>query len=620
VSASRAGTEELTLTYRIAPGPKTDIVMTGVTLTAALRTRLEAAWTASVFDQFLVEEVTEVVRQHLAEEGYRQPTIDVRVTGDEVAKTLTITVEPGDRSQGGPVPVPVEASPLMPQLATVTFTGNLGLAVEQLREAAAMRAGGSYDPVEADAARGRLVTLLRFEGFMNPDVQVTAAAQSPTSVHVTFAIEAGLRQVLRDVAVVGNRAIDTDVIVAAVGITPNTPLTAAASLRARTRVFDTGLFRRVDVAVQELTQAELEGGQGPVGTREDEAPVRLVVTVEEWPVLRLRYGFQVAEERPEGEVEGRDLVPGVSADVMRRTLFGRAITTGAALQLQRREQLGRIFLNAPTLFGFPIGSSLVLERSRQEFSAVSLLTERSSISWEQRIRPTPALTLAYSYRFDRDHTFDTAPSDPNDPIGPFDVTVNISRLTGSAAWDTRDDPANSTQGWLASWSLEFAPEAAGSEIQFIRQLAQVYSFRPWRRVVLASAARFGLVRPLGGQELIFSERFYAGGARTVRGVIEEGLGARNFFDEPVGGEALLILNQEARVPIYKWLGGVAFIDAGNVFVRASDLSVRDLVGSLGTGLRLNSPFALLRVDYAKVVWGGGSDRSARWTFGIGHAF
>jgi outer membrane protein assembly factor BamA len=120
--------------------------------------------------------------------------------------------------------------------------------------------------------------------------------------------------------------------------------------------------------------------------------------------------------------------------------------------------------------------------------------------------------------------------------------------------------------------------------------------------------------------LIFSERFYAGGARTVRGVAEDGLGERDFFDEPVGGEALLILNQEARVSIYKQLGGVVFVDAGNVFVRPRDLSLRDLVGAVGAGLRFNSPFALLRVDYAKVVWGPGVDRSSRWTFGIGQSF
>ena len=53
--------------------------------------------------------------------------------------------------------------------------------------------------------------------------------------------------------------------------------------------------------------------------------------------------------------------------------------------------------------------------------------------------------------------------------------------------------------------------------------------------------------------------------------------------------------------------------------RHHDASLRDLVGSAGIGLRLATPFALLRVDYAKTVWGL-KESSGRWTFGIGHAF
>lgn len=346
--------------------------------------------------------------------------------------------------------------------------------------------------------------------------------------------------------------------------------------------------------------------------------MRVRVTVEEWPALRLRYGFQVAEERPEGEIEGRELVPGLTADLTRRTLLGRPIAIGTAVALQRREQRGRVFVNAPTLLGWPIESSLIAERSREEFPAVTRLTERNSVSWEQRTRVARNLTLSYSYRFDRDHTFDTAAS-RDDPFA-FDITVNIARLTGSAAWDTRDDPVDTTRGSLFSSNLEFAPEAAGSEFRFIRYVAQAYSFRPWRGVVLASAGRLGGARPLGGQELLFSERFFAGGAGTVRGVAEDSLGARDFLGLPRGGQGLLVLNEEVRVPIYRWVRGVGFVDAGNVFERASDIGLGNLVGSIGFGLRVSTPFALLRADFARPVWGPLDQRSGRWTFGIGHAF
>ena len=107
----------------------------------------------------------------------------------------------------------------------------------------------------------------------------------------------------------------------------------------------------------------------------------------------------------------------------------------------------------------------------------------------------------------------------------------------------------------------------------------------------------------------------------MRGVAEDSLGPRDFFfDEPEGGRLLLVLNQEVRLPIYRWVRGVAFVDAGNVFATPRDASLRDLVGSLGVGLRLATPFALLRVDFAKPVWGAPAGSSGRWIFGIGQAF
>jgi outer membrane protein insertion porin family len=345
--------------------------------------------------------------------------------------------------------------------------------------------------------------------------------------------------------------------------------------------------------------------------------MRLRVTVEEWPAVRVRYGLVLAEERPEDKIEGRELVPGVSADVTRRMLFGRPIGIGTAVSLQRREQRGRVFVNTPTFFGLPVESSLIAQRSREQFQAVSLVTNRDSVTWEQRTRLARSLTLSYAYTFERNHTFDTNPNESDEFA--FDLTVNVARLNGAAAWDTRDDPTDTTRGVFASATTEFAPEAAGSDIRFIRQLQQAYHFVPWKGTVLASAARVGVVWPLQGQRLIPSERFFAGGSRTVRGVAEESLGGRDFFGDPTGGQGMVVLNQEFRVPIYRWLRGVGFVDAGNVFATPGDISLRDLVGSVGLGIRLATPFALLRVDFARTAWGAPA-ASGRWTFGIGHAF
>jgi outer membrane protein insertion porin family len=203
---------------------------------------------------------------------------------------------------------------------------------------------------------------------------------------------------------------------------------------------------------------------------------------------------------------------------------------------------------------------------------------------------------------------------------PFDETVNVARLTAAAVFDTRNSPLDTTRGWLASSNFEYAPASLGSDLRFVRYLAQTYYFRPTGPVVLASAARLGLATALDGQSLISSERFFAGGARTVRGFAENGLGPRDIFGDVAGGGALVVFNQEVRFPLYRWFGGVGFIDVGNVFERPRTIDFGDLEGSFGVGLRVATPFALLRADLARPWSPDVGQPAARWTFGIGHTF
>ena len=83
---------------------------------------------------------------------------------------------------------------------------------------------------------------------------------------------------------------------------------------------------------------------------------------------------------------------------------------------------------------------------------------------------------------------------------------------------------------------------------------------------------------------------------------------------------MLIINQEARFPIYRWVSGVGFVDAGNVFSRLGDIALGDLAVGSGAGLRFDSPVGMLRVDYAFALSRGDDDPVGRFFFSIGQAF
>ena len=138
-------------------------------------------------------------------------------------------------------------------------------------------------------------------------------------------------------------------------------------------------------------------------------------------------------------------------------------------------------------------------------------------------------------------------------------------------------------------------------------------------MVLASLARVGLGRGFG-QELIPSERFFAGGGNTVRGYARDGLGPVGVFGDARGGSASVVLNQEVRFPLWSLFGGVGFLDAGNVFSTLRDVSFRELKVGTGFGLRAETPVGLFRVDYGFPLSRAEDDPVARWFFSLGQAF
>jgi len=679
VTASRATNgEEVRLSYVIDAGPETAIVVSGVNLDRAVVQRLSDAWAASVFDEFLGTEATQIVKAVLAEQGYVQAMVNAHVVAEGDRKTLQVDVQPGSRSdeirvrvegpdaalsseledyvedqrfvdqvirdpglvergltaylrsggylratvsvrsplvEGGVaiVPIVVDPSPVF-VIETVAFRGRQGVSADEVASAA-VPARTPYDPAAVDAARARLQALYRRRGFASATVTSSVSVRPETSlVDLVFSLDEGAQQTIGEVVVAGNSGVDADVITSALGLVPGTPLEPEALARARTRVYQTGLFRRVDVTT-ELIEATSRGPQ---------QPMRVRTTVDAWPALRLRYGIQATEKDSEDST-GTQIEPGLVADLTRRTLLGRPVSLGGTIEYLRHQNSIRALVSAPTLMSLPIQSSMVLERAHLELVARPTVTNTYGISWEQRLQKASSpLSLSYSYRLDRDHTV-VSVSDPNFPT--FDVKAKVARLIGTVAWDTRNDPLDPVSGSLYSSSVEWAPKSLGSQFRFLKYGGQAYRFQSLHGVVLASAARVGFGRALGGQEFPIGELFYAGGSRTVRGVDESLLGEQLVLPDgrtfALGGEAMLILNQEARVPIYKWLRGVAFIDVGNVFPTPQDFKLSATTGSVGVGVRLATPFALLRADYGRVAWLGATGtatRTSAWYFGIGQAF
>jgi outer membrane protein insertion porin family len=138
--------------------------------------------------------------------------------------------------------------------------------------------------------------------------------------------------------------------------------------------------------------------------------------------------------------------------------------------------------------------------------------------------------------------------------------------------------------------------------------------------VFATGARVGLATGFGGQEVPLSERFFTGGSTSLRGFEQNTVGPADPTRLPLGGQGLLVVNNEIRFPLLWRIDGVGFVDIGNIYSKVSDFSITDIRKNTGAGLRFRSPWFLVRVDYGVKLDRRTGESFGRFFFSIGQAF
>jgi len=124
--------------------------------------------------------------------------------------------------------------------------------------------------------------------------------------------------------------------------------------------------------------------------------------------------------------------------------------------------------------------------------------------------------------------------------------------------------------------------------------------------ILAFKSRVGYAQEYGTYEqklagpIPLSYRFFAGGSGSIRGWTTRKLGYN--LNPEYGGKTLLELNFEDRFQIIGDFGGVVFLDAGNLWNTYRDVSLKSVAGAVGFGLRYNTFFGPLRLDFGNKLY------------------
>ncbi len=117
-----------------------------------------------------------------------------------------------------------------------------------------------------------------------------------------------------------------------------------------------------------------------------------------------------------------------------------------------------------------------------------------------------------------------------------------------------------------------------------------------------------------------TDRFYMGGAKTIRGYRANEVGPKDERGRPVGGRVLIQSNQEIRRPLFWKLWGSIFIDVGNNYDDWDDIRIDNLLVSGGAGVQYISPVGPIRIDYGHRLIHPGYPKDGRFHLSILYAF
>jgi len=201
----------------------------------------------------------------------------------------------------------------------------------------------------------------------------------------------------------------------------------------------------------------------------------------------------------------------------------------------------------------------------------------------------------------------------------------VSSLGFQLTRDTRDNRFAPTKGTYLSGWFDIAGGFLGGDKDFTRLTGKASHNIPcFKDSVLEFRLQAGVVDAFGDSDDVpIYERFFAGGANTIRGYNERKVGPIDpVSEDPLGGESMLVFNIEYTKPIVEYIKVAAFYDVGNVWSKISDFGSGSFKAGVGVGVRIKTPIGPIRLDYGYPLntEPGEEDKEGQFYFSMSHGF
>ena len=512
--------------------------------------------------------------------GYRaarimSESVDVdRVTG---AVQLKMTLDQGPLYQIGELAVEIIREDAEQQLryeaaAGVVLTNEWEQAKSAALRSEAFRAG--YPDAKV---RSEILAEFELDGVVRRDLRYT--------------VSYGPAVTLDQIKFVGDEATDRSVLRAQAELQAGEPLDLIAVSEARRRLMGLGMYQEVGLSLEPPT-----------------GEVRSVVyrlNPSQRKELQLRAGWGSYEQAR------------VGFQWQHRSPWGRAHLYELEVKQSFKATSAEATYSVPQFFGTELTGYLNAEYDEREELSFDRRGQGVAMGTSMQLAES-GIRLAVEYGYSQEN------ADRVDLLS-FDSEEDaiVASVSFRASLDRRDDFLAPSSGYSLFASIETAGQWLGGTVNFQKlEMGGSYHFALSDSVLVHVGLRGGALFTTGAaaDNIPFNERFFAGGENSVRGYRQGGASPLDTGGGEVGSESYALLNLEFEQRVYSKLSTVLFLDS---VMNARDgffAGERELLSSIGLGLRYQTVVGPLRVEYGHNLNPRNSDSDGAVHFSIGFPF
>jgi outer membrane protein insertion porin family len=558
---------DLRVVFRIEEGPKLHIdriVIEGNSgLTArqikdAMSTKERIYWIFpfSTVQRRVFDDDVDRILQLYSDHGYIQARVESTEIVPDLARkkvTLRVRVVEGPQFRTG----------------TITITGNELLSTEEIRKLVQLKEGGVF-------SRGALRNSVRAIVDRYSELGRARAEVDPRTVNdlanlkvdVTVPIVEGGPVYVERINIAGNTKSSEKVLRRELRVSEGELFTFQKLVRSRQRLFNLGYFDEVTVNTEQ-------------GSTPDKIIVNIDVKERATGIFSIGAGYSSLDSLF------------ATLDVSQRNLFGRGQEVFLRFRIGAQSRLGLVGFTEPYLFDIPLRAGFDIYDREREYD--DFTEERLGGDLRASYPLTEFMTLASVYRLE-EVTISSISSTASQDLKEQEGTRLNSVIEFVLSRDTRDNIFEPTRGSRNSVEFQFA--GLGGDTQFYKVVAESSWFIPLPvfNLVWAVRGQAGVVQGWGGQEVPIFERFFLGGATTLRGQRTRSVAPKDDQGETIGGTSELLFNTELLIPIFARFRLALFFDAGNAYGFGTKFDPTDLRYAAGVGVRFFSPLGPMRLD------------------------